>query len=43
MTYLPGGPDEARHRARERQLMIATIILAVLGVGFLVARGLGWV
>jgi hypothetical protein len=43
MTYQPGGPDEARHRTRERQLMIATIILAVLGVGFLVARGLGWV
>ena len=36
-------PDEARHRARERQLMIATIILAVVGVAFLVARGVGWV
>ena len=43
MTDLPGAPDEARHRARERQLMIATIILAALGVGFLMARGLGWV
>jgi hypothetical protein len=43
MTPLPGGPEEARHRAREHQIMIATIILAVLGVAFLVARGLGWV
>jgi hypothetical protein len=43
MTFQPGGPDEARHRARERQLMIATVILAVIGVGFLIARGLHWV
>ena len=42
MTHLPGGPDQARHRARERQIMIATVIVAALGVGFLVARGIGW-
>ena len=43
MSYQPGGPEEARHRARERQIMIVTIILAAIGVGFLIARGLHWV
>jgi hypothetical protein len=40
MTYQPGGPDEARTRARERQLMIGVAILAALGILFLVLRGL---
>lgn len=41
MTFQPGGPDEARHRSRERQLMVATAILALLGIAFLILRGLG--
>jgi hypothetical protein len=43
MTFQPGGPEDARHRARERQIMMVTIILAVIGVVFLIARGLHWV
>jgi hypothetical protein len=41
MAYQPGGPDELRQRRRERQIMIGAVVLAGVGIGYLVLRAVG--